>query len=182
MYLPININLTNKTCLVVGAGNVALKKIELLLLFGAKIKVVAPIAAEKVRLLAKKNKITLISRNFKPADLKNIHLLISATSNRALNKKISVLSAKNNIPANIVDDPGLCSFIMPAVIKRGDLVISISTSGKAPAFSKALRAALEKIITPDFKNIVDSLGRARACRRIGTGSLAREEIKKERRK
>lgn len=162
MFFPINININNKTCLVVGAGNVAFKKIKTLLKFNADIKVIAPKQIKQIKTLSQKNKIKLYSRAFRPDDLQNACLVFSATNNKNLNKEISTLAKKKNIPANIVDQPGLCSFIMPAVIKRGDLVISISTSGKAPAFSKALRAALEKIITPNFKAIVDSLGRARA--------------------
>lgn len=159
MFFPININLTNKTCLVVGAGNVAFKKITKLFRFGAKINVVAPQQIKEIKLLAKKNKITLYSRCFHAHDLKNIFLLILATNNKNLNKEISSLAKRKKILVNVVDDAKLCSFIMPAIIKRGDLVVSISTSAKAPEFSMILRKKLEEIITPEFEYLLNNFAK-----------------------
>ncbi|MFH1454033.1 MAG: bifunctional precorrin-2 dehydrogenase/sirohydrochlorin ferrochelatase, partial [Armatimonadota bacterium] len=137
-YLPVNINLKNKNCLVAGAGKVALHKIKILLKFGADIKVVAPAQDKEVLRLFRNSKIKLIKRKFTASDLKNIHLVIAATSSRETNKKISELTRRKNILINVVDDAQLSSFIMPAIIKSGDLNIGISTSGKSPALSLAL--------------------------------------------
>lgn len=161
MYLPININIKNKNCLVVGAGNVALKKIQTLLSFGARVTVVAPEQADAVKKLANRKKIKLKNRKFKSCDLKNVHLIIAATDDRALNKKIFSLAQKTNTPINVVDNPGLCTFIMPSIIKRGNLIISVSTSGKVPALSVNLRKEIEKLISPEFKNIISKLEKIR---------------------
>lgn len=162
MYLPINISLKNITCLVVGAGGVAQRKIKTLLRFGAKIKVVAPRQTKTIKNLASRGKIKLLGRNFTFSDLKGAYLVIAATDDAKLNKAISRAAKKMNILVNVADQPRLCTFITPAVIKRGHLVISICTSGKAPAFSAGLRKILEKIITPEFKNIVNNLGKIRS--------------------
>lgn len=111
--------------------------------------------------LPEKKDIKLIRRKYQSRDLQGIGLVIGATDDRGLNKKISREAKKRKILVNIVDDPGLCSFIVPSIIKRGPLVVAISTSAQAPALAKALRLKLEGDITPQLGRLTTELGKIR---------------------
>lgn len=164
-YYPINFDVDNKECLVVGAGAVAERKCLSLLEFRAKVTVIAPQATSGIKKLAKSNKIKWLKRKYKTGDIKKSVLAVGATPDRSVNKKISKDAKERGALVNIVDDPELCSFIVPSKIRRGPLVVSISTSGCAPAMSKALRIKLERIITPKLGQKVEKLGRSRKKRR-----------------
>lgn len=160
-YYPVNLDVSDKKCLVVGGGTVAERKVSTLLEFGARVVVVAPLITARLKQLTRSRKIVARLKKYSSADLRQAVLVIGATSDRALNKKIAKDAIKKNILVNIVDDPELCSFIVPSKIKRGALVVSISTSGQAPALAKALRIKLEKIITPELGRLANELGKIR---------------------
>ena len=143
-YLPINLDLQNKKCLVVGGGKIAKRKIHNLLSAGAKVLVVAKAASVDCRNLAKKNKIKLLIRPFLISDLNTAFLVIAATSDKKINQRIAWACRKKRILVNVVDAPAISDFISPAFFRRGNLVISVSTGGKNPALAKIVKASLKK--------------------------------------
>ena len=157
-YFPLFIDLQDKKVLVVGAGEVALRKIEKLLPFNPKITVVAKkVKQEKVYKLAKEKKINLIERPFSFEDLKEKDLVIVAVDDINLQKQIYEYCKDKKIPVNSVDSPKFCSFIFPAYIKKADLIIGVSTSGKAPALAGKLKKTLEECLPENIEVILDQL-------------------------
>ena len=143
-YYPINLNLKNKKCLVAGAGRVAERKVTRLLECGAHVLVIGLTATPGLKALAKKKKIILKKRHVDTRDLNGATLVILATGDRKINSLISSYCRKKGILVNVVDSPARCNFILPSVISRGDLTISISTAGISPTLSKKIRQGLEK--------------------------------------
>lgn len=150
-----------------GGGEVAERKVKSLLKFGAKVVVVAPTFT---KLLSRIKAARLVRRGYRTGDLKGAALVIAATDDPKINRRISKDARLRNILVNVVDAPSLCSFIVPSVIKRGPLVVAISTSGRAPALAKALRLKLQKVITPGLGKLAQELGKARR-QRLGTASV-----------
>ena len=137
--------------LLVGAGEIARQKLSNLLDCQAKVHVVAPEAHSDIQALARDGKIQWSARSYKKADTQGASLVIAATDNRVLQKKIVKDAHARGIWVNIVDVPALCDFIAPAVISRGDIQIAISTGGAAPALSKYLRRKLEPLIGEEYE-------------------------------
>jgi len=157
-FLPIFMNVRSQPCLVVGAGEVAARKIHMLLKAQANIEVVSPEACLAVEALAEDNKITWTKRQFKDADILNKRLIISATDHAELNEHVSILANKNNIPVNVVDAPDLCTFIVPSIIDRSPVVVAVSSGGSSPVLARLLRARLETMIPATYgrlANLVD---------------------------
>ncbi len=143
-YYPVNLDIQNRRCLVVGGGNVGARKVMTLLECGAMITVVSPIATERLIRLANKKSITWKERHYQSADLTGMFLVIGATDNEELNWRIHADAERQGKLCNIADRPQACNFILPSVVNRGDLILAISTSGASPAFAKKLRQDLEK--------------------------------------
>ncbi|MDO8663100.1 MAG: bifunctional precorrin-2 dehydrogenase/sirohydrochlorin ferrochelatase [Candidatus Omnitrophota bacterium] len=143
-YYPVSLNLENKQCLVVGAGPVAARKVARLLDCGALVTVIAPVINAGLKALAKKKKITLKHNRVNLSDLNRAFLVISATGERKINTLISAYCRKKGILVNVVDAPSECNFILPSILRRGDLTIAISTNGVSPALSKKIRQELEQ--------------------------------------
>ena len=145
-YFPIFLDTTELNCLVVGAGEVAARKIELLLKTAASITVVAPWSCDTVERLATQQKITLLPRAFQPQDLHNINLVFVATDDSAVNVQVHDLARQQNILVNVVDNIPLCQFITPSIIDRSPIVVAISSGGVAPVLLRYLRQKLESLI------------------------------------
>jgi precorrin-2 dehydrogenase/sirohydrochlorin ferrochelatase len=150
-HYPVYLNLKGRTVLVVGAGRIGLQKIRPLLACGARVHVVAPKAQPEIRRLAREGKIDWSARSYKAADTRSASLVIAATDNPELQKKISRDARARGLWVNVVDVPALCSFIAPAVISRGNIQIAISTGGAAPALAKYLRRKLDSLIGPEHE-------------------------------
>lgn len=161
-YLPIFINITQKPCLVVGGGDIAYRKINLLLKANAQVSCVAQACCNGVIQLAKNNTITVIEKAFEPSDIKSQVLIVSATNDRALNAQVSDLAKNANIPVNVVDSPDLCTFIMPSIVDRSPIVIAISSAGKAPVLARLIRAKLESTIPNAYGKLAELAGSFRA--------------------
>ncbi len=140
-YYPALIDLTGKKCMVVGGGAIAWQKAKSLLGCGAKVWVVAPQISGR---LAKSRKVRRIRRQFKPGDLKDVFLVVAATDDQRVNRQVFEKAKKLNRLVNVVDQPALCSFIVPSVMRQGDLKVAISTSGVSPALSRWIRLDLTK--------------------------------------
>jgi uroporphyrin-III C-methyltransferase/precorrin-2 dehydrogenase/sirohydrochlorin ferrochelatase len=145
-YFPVFFDLTGQRVLIVGGGEVALRKISLLERTGALITVVAPEIAPELMALAAAGKLKLAIREFEPADLDGARLVIVATSRRAVNRWIANLSESRNIPVNVVDDAQASRFIVPAIIDRDPVLVAISTGGTSPVLARRLRERLEALI------------------------------------
>jgi len=161
-YLPIFIDITQKPCLVVGGGDIAYRKINLLLNANAQVSCVAQACCNGVTQLAKNNTITVIEKAFEPSDIKSQVLIVSATNDRALNAQVSDLAKNANIPVNVVDSPDLCTFIMPSIVDRSPIVIAISSAGKAPVLARLIRAKLESTIPNAYGKLAELAGSFRA--------------------
>jgi uroporphyrin-III C-methyltransferase / precorrin-2 dehydrogenase / sirohydrochlorin ferrochelatase len=145
-YFPAFFDLNGQTVLIVGGGEVALRKISLLERTGASIIVVAPKIAPQIRARAAAGRLTLVVREFAPEDLNGARLVIVATSRRAVNRWIAKLSEARNIPVNVVDDREASRFIVPAIIDRNPVMVAISTGGTSPVLARRLRERLEALI------------------------------------
>ncbi len=142
-YYPIDLDLEGAKVLVVGGGAVAERKISSLFKAGAKITVISPKLSPGLKELLGEAKIDWIEREYRAGDLKGAVLIISATDDFAVNAAVSKEAQEESILINVVDDPALSNFIVPSVLKRGDLSITVSTGGIAPALSKKIRGDLE---------------------------------------
>ncbi len=160
-YYPVNLDIQNRKCLVVGGGSVGTRKVMTLLDCGAIVTVVSPDVTEQLSELANNGKIELIKRDYRSSDLDGMFLVIGATDNEELNSRIHSDSEKLNKLCNIADRPNVCNFILPSVVSRGDLVIAISTSGKSPAFAKKLRKDLEKEFGMEYAEFLKLMGAIR---------------------
>ncbi len=143
-YYPVNLNIREKECLVVGGGEVGTRKVITLLSCGAKVTVVSPYFTERLQELARQDLINLKNRKYRSADLDAVFLVIGATDDEVLNARISHDAAQRNMLCNIADRPETCNFILPAIVQRGDMIIAVSTSGQSPAYAKNLRKELEQ--------------------------------------
>lgn len=160
-YYPVNLDIRNQNCLVVGGGTVGKRKILTLVECGALVTVVSPKISDEIRALSKDHHIALRERNYRPSDLRGMFLVIGATDNEEVNRRVSKDAASARIPCNIVDRPEKCTFVLPSIIKQGDLVIAISTGGKSPAFAKRLRQKLSKDFGPEYGRFLDIMGGVR---------------------
>ncbi|MEW5992972.1 MAG: bifunctional precorrin-2 dehydrogenase/sirohydrochlorin ferrochelatase [Candidatus Zixiibacteriota bacterium] len=144
-YLPIGISLKKRSCLVVGGGKVALRKIETLLEYDATVTVVATEPLEKIRFHASKGKLKLEQREYRSPEAKSYGLVISASDKPAVNREVSEDCRLAGVPVNVVDSPSLCDVILPAVVRRDCLTVSVLTDGKAPFLAGHLRLILEGV-------------------------------------
>jgi precorrin-2 dehydrogenase/sirohydrochlorin ferrochelatase len=158
---PIFVKLDGRQILVVGAGRVGEPKIRGLLPTGAKIRVVAREASAAVREWDRNGELVLEERGFVPADLDNVFLVVVATSSRDLNELIFREAESRHVLCNVVDVPEQCDFYYPAVVRRGDLQIAISTSGQSPSLAQKLRQQLERQFGPGYAGWVAELGETR---------------------
>ncbi|MCL1077003.1 bifunctional precorrin-2 dehydrogenase/sirohydrochlorin ferrochelatase [Parashewanella spongiae] len=161
-YFPLFVDTQRLSALVVGAGDVAARKLELLCRTEAEITVIALSACDEVLGLASQNKIKLELREVNKSDIRDIHLLYMATSDPALNHKMAEVAHQKNILANVVDAPDECSFITPAIVDRGKLQIAISSSGAAPVFVSQLRARIETWLPSSVSGLMDFVAKKRS--------------------
>jgi uroporphyrin-III C-methyltransferase/precorrin-2 dehydrogenase/sirohydrochlorin ferrochelatase len=150
-YFPLFVDSQELDCLVVGAGEVAARKIELLLKSDAKITVVAPWMCEFVQSLSVNSQITLCHREFESTDINNKNIVFVATDNSQLNQSISQQAKAQGILVNVVDNTPLCTFITPSIVDRSPVVIAMSSGGVAPVLLRYLRQKLESTIPPQIK-------------------------------
>lgn len=158
---PMFVKLAGRDCLVIGAGKVGEPKIGALIDTGARIRVVAIEATLAVREWARDGKIALELRPFSLDDLDGAFLAVVATASRSLNELIYQEAERRGVLCNVVDVPDLCDFFYPAVVRRGDLQIAISTSGKSPSLAQKLRQQLEKQFGAGYAAWVKELGETR---------------------
>lgn len=160
-YFPFFANIENMPCLVVGGGQVALRKIEKLLDFSPIIKVVALKACGEIKALAKRGMIALLGRAFEDSDIGDSAFVITATGDSEVNRHISQLCKQRHIPCNAVDDPKSCTFFFPALVTEGEVCIGISTGGKSPTLASHLRKTIQSQAEGRLGDICDVMGKVR---------------------
>jgi len=149
-YFPVFVKLKDQDCLVVGAGEIAARKIELLARAGAKITVIANKISPQVSSLEASHQLNLLQKPFTPADMCGFRLVVSATDNKETNQLVAKIAGEQKILVNVVDNPELCSFIFPAIIDRSPIIAAVSSGGAAPVLARLLRAKIESIIPPAY--------------------------------
>ena len=149
-YLPVFLKIKGRPCLLVGGGEIAARKADLLLRAGAELTVVAPEIGPGVAGLKETGVIVHKQRAFSPEDLQGQALVVAATDDAALNRQVSDLAQKSALPVNVVDQVNLCSFIMPSIVDRSPVIIAVSTGGASPVLARLMRARLETLIPAAF--------------------------------
>ena len=142
-YYPMFADLHGRPCAVIGGGMIAQRKVATLLEHGAQITVVSPQLTRRLAAYARQGRIRYIARQFRPSDLRGAWLVYAATDNQRINQLVSRTAQRLRIFANVVDQKPLCSFIAPAIVKRGPLTVAISTGGISPSLAKKLKRELE---------------------------------------
>ena len=174
---PIFISLENKNILIVGGGKVAYRKIEKILPFNPNLFVVSKEFSKETEELLKKHDIPFKRKSFEFSDLENIDIVIIAVDDIDLQKEIFNYTRGKNILVNSVDSPDYCDFIFPAYVKKGDLVIGISTSGKVPGLSAKIREFIENLLPENIENILNDLEKLRKS--MPKGKKRQEKIIKK---
>lgn len=156
-FFPVFVDIKGKPCLIVGGGQVAYRKIKTLLQFGASIKVVSPYLCEELIKLKESGLINVEQREFINSDIENCFIAVAATSDRHINERVSKYAAERNIPVNVADDFAKCSFLFPSIVKRGEFVIGICSSGSFPAMTAAIREKIDEILPYEIAEITEKL-------------------------
>jgi uroporphyrin-III C-methyltransferase/precorrin-2 dehydrogenase/sirohydrochlorin ferrochelatase len=145
-YLPIFIQLRGEPTVVVGGGQVALRKVELLLKAGARITVIAPQLHDELRALVERRQIDYLSLEFQPHHLDGVGLAVAATDSRAVNAAVSSAARARRVPVNVVDDPELSTFIFPAIVDRSPVIVAVGSSGNSPVLARRVRQQIEALL------------------------------------
>ncbi|HEA26651.1 MAG TPA: bifunctional precorrin-2 dehydrogenase/sirohydrochlorin ferrochelatase, partial [Ectothiorhodospiraceae bacterium] len=145
-FLPIFLNIKSQPCLVVGGGDIAARKASLLLEAGGAVTVVSPKLSSQMAQYVKEGRVEYLESTFDTPHLEGMKVIIAATDDSSVNEQVSAEAQKRSIPVNVVDNPDLCSFIMPSIIDRSPVQIAVSTGGASPVLARILRARLESSI------------------------------------
>jgi siroheme synthase-like protein len=160
-YPIVLTGLAGRCCVVVGGGAVAARKAQALVEAGARPVVIGPELGPEVEAMAVAGQVQIERRCYRPGDLAGAALAIAATGDRQVNAAVAEEARQRGVLVNVVDDPALCTFTLPAVVRRGDLLVAISTGGQSPAFARHLREMLEEIIDPAYGELLALVGSLR---------------------
>src|SRR5437660_3177793 len=161
MFYPVYLNLKGKRVVVVGGGEVAERKVESLLESEGSVVVISPDVTRSLSLLADQNQIEWRDRKYTKGDCVDAALVFSATNDPEISRAVYAEATALGIFVNTADQPALCSFIMPAVVRRGDIGIAVSTSGTSPALAARLRRKISRVIGPEYAQFSQLMARAR---------------------
>ncbi|TML93385.1 MAG: bifunctional precorrin-2 dehydrogenase/sirohydrochlorin ferrochelatase [Actinobacteria bacterium] len=167
---PVNLIVEDRPCLVVGGGTVAARKVEGLLACGARVHVVAPGVGDDVRALAPPASFEV--RPYRRGEAGSYRLVIAATDSPEVNRAVFTDGERAGVWVNGADDPENCSFTLPSVLRRGALLVTVSTSGRSPALSSWLRARLEAELGPEYETLLELLATERDALRAAGRSPA----------
>ena len=173
VFYPINLNITDQLCVVIGGGGVATRKITSLLCCDARVRVISPELCAGVKQLIDKNHLEWIPRAYLTGDLQGASLVFALTDRPDVQLQIATEAKKQGIPANIADNPEACTFQIPATIRQGELLITISTGGGSPALASIIRKELELHYGPEYGELVKLLAEIRQLT-VGQGSIPQE--------
>lgn len=160
-YYPLFLDVEGRLCVVIGGGQVAERKVRTLLAFGARVRVVSPKLTQGLGRLKGNEAIEHVARHYREGDSEGSLLVIAATSSRTVNRQVREDAGRAGVLVNVVDDPDLCDFLAPSIVKKDPLVIAISTSGVSPGAAKRLRKELETAARLEYAPYVALVGRFR---------------------
>ena len=160
-FYPIFVDLSRRRCVVIGGGPVAERRIGGLLAAGASVTVISPVITATLKNLAAHGKLRHLARVYATGDLADYDLVFVATDDRVVNEAVFSEAQSRALWVNSADDPEYCDFILPAVIRRGELSVAISTGGMSPATTRAVREELEKYFTAEYARLVQIAGEVR---------------------
>ena len=159
--LPIFFNIKNRHCVVIGGGDVAMRKVSMLLKAQAAVTIYSPEICHELQDLVDAKKINFVAEQFEQNQLQGACLVIAATNEVAVNSAVSIAAKTQNIPVNVVDAPDLCTFTMGSIIDRSPVVIAISSEGNAPVLARYIRAKIETMLPATYGRIADIAGEFR---------------------
>lgn len=159
MYYPINLKIDDMKIVIIGGGKVAYRKCMNFLAFNKKVKVISQDFIEEFEEI--KNKIEMIKDSYDEKYIKDDFVVVAATNNKEVNHKIGIYCRQYGKLVNVVDDKELSNFTVPSFVKRGDLLLSVSTGGKSPSLSSKIRKDLEEVYDESYEEYVELLGQAR---------------------
>jgi siroheme synthase-like protein len=149
-YYPVYLDIGGKRCVVVGGGEVALRKVGVLLEHGAEVNVVSPELCTGLRRLVEDGNATATLREFRRGDLDGAFVVVAATNDSGANEQVAKEASELGLLINVVDVPGLSNFIVPSYLRRGDVTVAVSTGGKSPALARRIRTELEKAFGEEY--------------------------------
>jgi siroheme synthase-like protein len=160
-YFPVFLDLTGRRCVMVGGGPIAERRIVGLLDAGAQVTVISPRVTPTLAALAAAGRIGLESRTYREGDLAGVDLAFVATAAREVNLAVAREARARGVWLNAADDPAHCTFILPALVRRGDLTVAVATGGASPALSRAIREELDAYLTPEYATLAELAAEAR---------------------
>jgi precorrin-2 dehydrogenase/sirohydrochlorin ferrochelatase len=160
-YYPIFLEMKDRRCVVIGGGAVAERKVEGLVAVGANVTVISPVITDGLRDLLTQGAIRHVAREYQASDRAGYDLVFVATDNSEINAAVFSEARSLRIWVNSADDPDHCDFILPAVIRRGDLTVAVSTGGASPAVTRAIREELDEYFTADYARFIQIAGEVR---------------------
>jgi siroheme synthase-like protein len=160
-YYPVFLEMKDRRCVVIGGGAVAERRVAGLVAVGANVTVISPAITDRLRNMATEGAIRHVAREYRTADRAGYDLVFVATDNSQVNAAVSNEARSLRICVNSADDPDHCDFILPAVIRRGDLAVAVSTGGVSPAVTRVVREELDEYFTADYGRFVQIAGEVR---------------------
>ena len=169
-YYPIALDLRGRRALVVGGGGVAERKLDGLLAAGARVTLVAPRLTRRLATLARAGRVEHVARRYAAGDLDGHALVLVAVGDAAVSRTVAEEARARGVWVNVADAPDRCDFILPSVLRRGELVVAVSTGGASPALARAVRERLETVITAEYAALAALVAGVR--RELRDGGLA----------
>lgn len=160
-YYPVFLDIAGKPTVVIGGGEVALRKVESLLDAGAHVTVVSPALHPHLEALVAAGRARHIAREYSPGDLEGHVLAFVGTDDPSVNTEVACEAKQRGIWVNAVDDPINCDFIVPSIVRRGDIIVAVSTSAGSPAMARKLREDLEEFLTEEYALMLDLVAQVR---------------------
>jgi len=160
-YYPLFLDIRDMVCIVVGGGKVAERKARMLLAFGARVKVISPQVTNGILRLRQAEKVEVVLREYRKGDIKGAGLVFAATNDAKTNVLVKEEAVRRRVPINVADRPELCDFIVPSIIRKGPLVVALSTSGTAPGVAKRLKAEVDDALTRQHVDYLSLVARFR---------------------
>ena len=161
-YYPVSLNISGRKCVVVGGGQVALRKVKALLEHGADVEVISPDLCPEMVQLAEDGELQVIAKEYRAGDLKKAFVAIAATDDSEINQRVVAEARKGAVLVNVVDDAENSDFIVPSYLRRGEVTVAVSTSGRSPALARKIRTRLEKELGDEYASLTHLIGEVRA--------------------
>ncbi len=161
-YYPVSLNIQGKRCVVIGGGEVALRKVKALLEHGASVQVVSPALCPELNQLATSRAIDVLHKEYEPGDLKDAFIAIAATTENDTNQKVADEARQKKILVNVADSRQQSDFIIPSYFRRGDLTIAVSTAGGSPALARKIRTGVEENFGEEYATLTSLVEEVRS--------------------